>query len=161
MIRPESFSTHTLIRHPLGGAVARILCAAMQAVEPGTAVRRFVHRERDSIFIDGRKYLLDDIGQIRVLGLGKASAAMTLSLADLLSDHATRGLLIPKQTPAHIPAGFEVIPGGHPIPDENSLKAGTKDQLTKLVVTAKPTGRQKDLLDRLGYNNWRKLSSGH
>jgi len=30
---------------------------------------------------------------------------------------------------------------------------------TNLKVTAKPTGRQKDLLDKLGYNNWRKLSS--
>ncbi|MBP6004385.1 MAG: hypothetical protein KA746_13210 [Pyrinomonadaceae bacterium] len=28
----------------------------------------------------------------------------------------------------------------------------------KLNVTSKPTGRQKDLLDRLGYNNWRKLA---
>jgi predicted metalloprotease with PDZ domain len=28
---------------------------------------------------------------------------------------------------------------------------------TKLTVKAKPNGRQKDLLDELGYNNWRKL----
>lgn len=27
-----------------------------------------------------------------------------------------------------------------------------------LKVTAKPSGRQKDLLDKLGYNNWRKLT---
>jgi hypothetical protein len=29
---------------------------------------------------------------------------------------------------------------------------------TKLSVKQKPNGRQKDLLDKLGYNNWRKLS---
>ena len=29
---------------------------------------------------------------------------------------------------------------------------------TKLKVVNKPTGRQKDLLNELGYNNWRKLS---
>ncbi|MEQ1923671.1 MAG: hypothetical protein ABL952_14280 [Pyrinomonadaceae bacterium] len=29
----------------------------------------------------------------------------------------------------------------------------------KLTVVAKPTGRQKDLLDKLGYNNWRKLAN--
>jgi hypothetical protein len=28
---------------------------------------------------------------------------------------------------------------------------------TRLKVTAKPNGRQKDLLDKLGYNQWRKL----
>lgn len=126
MMQPESFSTHTLTHHPRGRAVARILCAAMQAVEPGTAVRRFARRERDSLFIDEWEYLLDDIGQIRVLGLGKASAAMTLSLTDLLSGHATRGLLIPKQAPVQLPGGFNLQPGGHPIPDENSLKAGQK-----------------------------------
>ncbi len=39
------------------------------------------------------------------------------------------------------------------------LEAELNDQTTKLKVTAKPSGRQKDLLDRLGYNNWRKLAS--
>lgn len=29
---------------------------------------------------------------------------------------------------------------------------------TKLMIEAKPNGRQKDLLDKLGYNNWRKLT---
>ena len=29
-----------------------------------------------------------------------------------------------------------------------------------LRVTSKSSGRQKDLLDKLGYNNWRKLSQG-
>ncbi len=29
---------------------------------------------------------------------------------------------------------------------------------TRLTVVQKPNGRQKDLLDKLGYNNWRKLS---
>src|SRR5690606_19487330 len=27
-----------------------------------------------------------------------------------------------------------------------------------LAVAEKPSGRQKEILDRLGYNNWRKLS---
>ncbi|MFN0279005.1 MAG: hypothetical protein ACKVRN_10430 [Pyrinomonadaceae bacterium] len=39
------------------------------------------------------------------------------------------------------------------------LEAEQKGQMTKLKVTAKPSGRQKDLLDKLGYNNWRKLVS--
>lgn len=39
------------------------------------------------------------------------------------------------------------------------LEAESADQTTKLKVTAKPSGRQKDLLDKLGYNNWRKLTS--
>ena len=36
--------------------------------------------------------------------------------------------------------------------------AGTENFATKLKVKAKLNGRQKDLLDKLGYNNWRKNS---
>ncbi|HSQ40099.1 MAG TPA: glycerate-2-kinase family protein, partial [Anaerolineales bacterium] len=125
-IRPESFATRTLSRHPRGEAIRRILAAAIRSVEPGTAVRQFVRRENNSLFINGQEYSLDKIGQVRVLGLGKACPAMTLPLADLLSDHATRGLLIPKQTPVHAPSGFDLQPGGHPVPDEDSLLAGQK-----------------------------------
>jgi len=39
------------------------------------------------------------------------------------------------------------------------LEAQQRDQLTTVSVIAKPNGRQKDLLDKLGYNNWLKLSS--
>ena len=30
----------------------------------------------------------------------------------------------------------------------------------RLAVVPKPSGRQKDLLGKLGYNNWRKLAGG-
>ncbi|MEO6051108.1 MAG: hypothetical protein ABIP78_07230 [Pyrinomonadaceae bacterium] len=39
------------------------------------------------------------------------------------------------------------------------IEAEIKDQVTTLKVMAKPSGRQKDLWDKLGYNNWRKLTS--
>lgn len=39
------------------------------------------------------------------------------------------------------------------------LENEAKDRTAKLNVIAKPSGRQKDLLDKLGYNNWRKLAS--
>jgi hypothetical protein len=39
------------------------------------------------------------------------------------------------------------------------LQAQTKSGVTTLSVAAKPGGNQKRLLDKLGYNNWRKLVS--
>jgi hypothetical protein len=39
------------------------------------------------------------------------------------------------------------------------LAVDSTDQTTKLKVTAKLSGSQKNLLDKLGYNNWRKLAS--
>jgi hypothetical protein len=39
------------------------------------------------------------------------------------------------------------------------LQAETRSGATVLTVVAKPTGAQKRLLDKLGYNNWRKLTT--
>ncbi len=38
------------------------------------------------------------------------------------------------------------------------IEARTENFSTKLAAKTKPGGRQKDLLDKLGYNNWRKRS---
>ena len=124
MISPNSFFTHPLSRHPGALAITRILAAAIQAVEPGTAVKNFIRREGDSLSINERKYYLGNIKRIRILGLGKACLAMTQHLADLLPPHSTRGLLIPKWTPAQPPSRFDLQPGGHPVPNEHSLLAG-------------------------------------
>ena len=45
-----------------------------------------------------------------------------------------------------------------PLLQKAGIQATTRDQLTQLAVGDKLTGRQKTLLDKLGYNNWRKLA---
>jgi len=42
--------------------------------------------------------------------------------------------------------------------DTFGIESKEENFMTKLGVKSKPNGRQKDLLDKLGYNNWRKLS---
>jgi hydroxypyruvate reductase len=106
--------------------VARILAATMQAVEPGAAVRNFVKREEQALQIAGQEIHLEQIRQITILGLGKAAQAMTAPLLEMLADQNLQGLLIPKQVSGQPGPGFEVCPGGHPVPDENSLLAGQK-----------------------------------
>ncbi len=122
----QSLPPYTLSHHPQGESILRIIAAAMHAVEPQAAVPRFVQRQGQTLLINGQEYHLDKMERILLLGLGKASQAMTLPLADLLADLSPRGLLIPKQTPAYPLSGFDIQPGGHPIPDENSQLAGEK-----------------------------------
>ncbi len=38
------------------------------------------------------------------------------------------------------------------------IESTEENFVTKLKIVSKPNGRQKDLLDRLGYNSWRKLT---
>lgn len=126
MPTPADFLTTSLRTHPHGAAVTRILSAAIAAVEPGAAVRQFAHREGARLHINGQPYNLEETGRIHILGVGKAAPAMANALAALLADHPTRGLLIVKHAPATIPAGFDLAVGGHPIPNEASLQAGSK-----------------------------------
>lgn len=41
------------------------------------------------------------------------------------------------------------------------IEAVTENSVTTLKIVRKPSGRQRELLDKLGYNNWRKLPITH
>ncbi len=126
MLQPTQFLTESLRAHPRGASVANILAAAIAAVDPGAAVRQFVRRQGRHLLINDQAYNLEETGRIHILGVGKAAATMANALAALLTDLPTRGLLVVKHAPASIPAGFEVVVGGHPVPNEGSLQAGQK-----------------------------------
>jgi hydroxypyruvate reductase len=120
----RDFSTVTLQNHPRGNDIQHILSACIDAVEPGNAIRRFVQREKNLLFIDDQKYDLNEFDNVTVLGLGKATEAMSFALLDVLGSTPSRGLLIPKQAFASPASGFTVLPGGHPVPTEASVRAG-------------------------------------
>lgn len=120
----ENFSTLTLKDHPRGNDIQQILNACINAVEPGNAIRRFVKRERNLLFIENQKYDLDEFDNVVVLGFGKATKAMSLALLEVLGSYPSRGLLIPKEAFDSPAAGFTVAPGGHPVPTKASTHAG-------------------------------------
>ena len=103
----ERFFTHSL-RDP---RVARILAAALDAVDPDAAVERYLTSNP-----------LSSTGRVFALGLGKAAVPMTRAL----SRHTdlTRALVITKHAS---PLSFDpatIIESGHPVPDARSLAAG-------------------------------------
>lgn len=107
MVAPIHFRTDSLQDE----RVARILSAALEAVEPGAAVRRYLE-----------SHPLPPAGRVFALGVGKAALPMTRALscqADLAD-----ALVITKHasSPTDLPA--TVIESGHPLPDARSLAAG-------------------------------------
>ena len=136
---PGAFLTRTLEEHPYREAIGHILQRAIQAAEPANAVRQHVQREGDVLKVGEREYRLGRGGRIRVLGVGKAAPAMSATLVELLgelpavrvprelpADRVLQGLVIAKHLPAQTVPGMEYQVGGHPVPDENSLRAGEK-----------------------------------
>jgi hypothetical protein len=77
-----------------------------------------------------------------------------------VNDANTAILTLMRSRSELVPIVERYIVGSEPLDLALAQKAGieatTQDQLTRLVVAQKPSGRQKDLLDKLGYNNWRK-----
>ncbi len=106
-MKPSVFFTHSL-QDP---RIARILSAALAAVEPGKAVEKFLQARP-----------LPPARRVFVLGLGKAAIAMTQTATRLVD--VTRGLVITKHASPVDSDSVTVIEGGHPVPDSHSLEAG-------------------------------------
>ena len=104
-MHPNRFATHSL-KDP---RVLRILSAALEAVDPAEAVR---------------KYLPLVTGNVYGLGIGKASIPMLTSLAEAIP--LSGALAISKHDSSLSRNLFPVILGSHPIPDSRSLEAGQR-----------------------------------
>jgi hydroxypyruvate reductase len=126
MIVPVQFLTRSLRLSPHGPAITRILAAGLNAVDPGEAVRRFVQRENDKLRIANKFYPLEKDRRSFIVALGKASLPMAESLAYILGDRLTGGVVIPKHAAGWISGRLAVMEGGHPVPDERSLAAGQR-----------------------------------
>jgi len=126
MFSAESFRTASLRLARQGDSISRILAAAINAVEPGAAVARFVRRSGDILNVAGREYHLADFRSIRLLGFGKAALAMSNPLARLLGERLDAGLIVAKYAAAIPGSPFTILTGGHPVPDARSLAAGQK-----------------------------------
>jgi hydroxypyruvate reductase len=129
MIAPERFLTHSLSRSAHGAAISRILAAALDAVHPGDAVKRFVHRDGGVLHINGKPYPLSRKGRTLIIALGKASLPMTEALVEILGERLAGGIAITKHARAVFTdrrSRITVLEGGHPIPDERSLAAGQR-----------------------------------
>jgi len=128
MTKPaESFLTSTLRENPWGIKIARILAASLSAVDPAAAVDRALQRDGNILSVAGQKIKLDDFKNVYLLSIGKAAIPMAAAAADLVSDRLSWGAVLSKSLDLDIPDVYQgkirLYQGGHPIPDQNSLKS--------------------------------------
>lgn len=114
---------------------AKIFHKGLQAVEPGSAIKRSCKLEGDHLFIGNRKYNLSGIKNIFVTGAGKATAPMAATIEDILGENITRGIINVKYGHTANLNCIRLIEAGHPVPDENGMQ-GT-DEILKLAESAK------------------------
>jgi len=138
-MKPEQFLTQTLQINPWGKSVTRILTTALNAVDPGKAVRNHLHKDKQILSIGNHKYNLNQIRRILIIGAGKAGYPMALAASKILGDHVNGGVIIIKE--GYIPdiskhhvgqsSKIEFIEAGHPLPDLRGVN-GTK-KIIKLI----------------------------
>ena len=113
-----------------------IMRAALEAVEPGAAVRRHLQLADDRLTVVGHRpgdtqtYALDEFERVFVIGGGKAGTPMGAAVAGILGKRLTGGVTVVKY--GHAPAdatgaagavesSIEIVEAGHPIPDQAGL----------------------------------------
>lgn len=101
------------------------------------------------VAVDGRRRVRAALagqaggGPVWVVAVGKAASAMALGACDALGPTLERAVVVSR--PGHFDpelgriAGLEVVPAGHPLPDEGSLQAG--EAVRRLALAAPPGQR--------------------
>jgi glycerate 2-kinase len=115
-----------------------ILRAGIAAADPARAVRSVVRRHRRGISVGGRPLLPGVGGAIRLVGLGKAAAAMADAAVSVIGPGTTGVVAVPHGYPAPR-SGVRLVRGDHPSPARASQAAGRA--LLREVGTAEPSDR--------------------
>jgi glycerate 2-kinase len=119
--------------------VGAIRDAALAAVDPAEAVRRWVQREQDVLRIAARDYSLASFEHVWIAGGGKAAGPMAAALAERVGEQLSGGVIVTKY--GHADAGppaatIAVYEAGHPVPDEAGVRGAR--QLADVVRGAGP-----------------------
>jgi hydroxypyruvate reductase len=100
---------------------AEIFAHALAAVNPSVALKRVVKVKRNILEVAGRRYDLDTMDHIYVVGAGKASASMAKAVEELILDRLTEGAVTVKYGHVTDLRRVKVTEAGHPVPDQNGV----------------------------------------
>jgi glycerate 2-kinase len=102
-----------------------IFYKALQAVQPGDAIRRHCKYDGKNLFIGDRIYHLPRFKNLFVVGAGKAAASMGAAIEDIIGENVTEGIVTVKYGHVTDLDRIRLIEAGHPIPDENGRYGAT------------------------------------
>ncbi|MDZ7657156.1 MAG: HAD-IIB family hydrolase [Sulfurimicrobium sp.] len=105
--------------------VVSIFNAALAAVDPCQAISNAAKREKEVLLVDGARYPLNEFTQILVVGAGKGTARMALSIEALLGERIAAGLIVVKEGHTARLNKVMQIEASHPVPDAAGA-AGTQ-----------------------------------
>ncbi len=111
---------------PQREVAVRIMRAALEAVEPGQAVRRALRVDGGRLLVGGRVYDLGHYRRILVVGAGKAGGPMALAVEEALGERVADGLVIVKRGHGGPTKTVRLREAGHPIPDADCVTSASE-----------------------------------
>ena len=138
---PEPTDSQGALSYPhlvaeMGRAARAIFDHALAECSITKAMSRHVQRNGNSLSIAGDIYDLGSSGSTAVVSIGKAGHTMAEALAWIMDKKVT-GIISCPAAPSSTLPGFQYFIGGHPLPNEASLRAG--DAILRLLSGRRPT----------------------
>lgn len=111
-----------------------IFNAAVSAVHPSQLLRKSLYVDEDSLIVAGKAIHRSSFNNLYVIGAGKASAAMSIEVENILGPLITASLVTTKYKHALPTARIKIVEAAHPVPDHNCVIA-VNDTLELLKKT--------------------------
>ncbi len=104
-----------------------IFHAGLKAVEPATAVKKWVKLKNNHLIIGEKThYNLSEYNNLYIIGAGKASAPMASEMEKILGTAITKGIINVKYGHTTPTQKIELTEAAHPVPDEKGLQGAKK-----------------------------------
>jgi hydroxypyruvate reductase len=129
-----------------------IFGAALRSVDPYRIVKERLTADQKTLAVKcetgPKTFALERVDRVLVAGAGKASMKMAKALEELLGDRIARGCVSVKdgrEGPLRRPLRrIRAIQAGHPVPDENSVKAA--DEIMRMARSSSKEDLARTLL---------------
>src|SRR5450755_1931395 len=89
-----------------------------------SAFGRNLRHNGGQLFLGSERYDLDSFARLAVVSIGKGGHSMADALSNIVPMGIGGIVACPTPPPSQVP-GFQYFYGGHPLPNEDSLRAGT------------------------------------
>ena len=113
----------------------KIFMAGVHRVDPYRLIKDQVYLDQSSMVYQNEKHLksldLKKFEDIIVFGAGKATAKMAKAIEEIFGDKIQQGLISVKYGHVETLEFIRTIEAGHPVPDDNGLKAA--NEIVKMV----------------------------
>ncbi len=113
---------HAGEKGPRRGRIARVMQAALEAVDPFDAVLATLRRDGDQLWVNNAHYDLTQYEHVYVVGAGKAGAPMARAVEQVLGDRVSAGYVNVKYGHTLPTERVTLHEAGHPLPDAEGVR---------------------------------------